>query len=147
MVAARAPEALAAVRAARPRPAVLDVGPLPPPYHGGAVATRILLDSAVAERFRLVHLDTTDRRGMDNIGRLDAGNVRLALMHALRFLRLLRTASPAIVYVPLAQNRLGFVRDALFLVPARWSNVRVVVHVHGGGFRDFNDRTDALTRA
>ncbi|MGH7504310.1 MAG: glycosyltransferase family 4 protein [Longimicrobiales bacterium] len=105
-----------------------------------------MLDSAVGERFRFVHLDTTDRRGMDNIGRLDFGNVRLAFVHALRFLRLLRAASPALVYVPLAQNRLGFVRDVLFLAPARWSHVRVVVHVHGGGFRDFHDRTDGLTR-
>jgi glycosyltransferase involved in cell wall biosynthesis len=128
-------------------PTALVIGPLPPPWHGGAVATRQLLDSALAERFRLVHLDTTDDRGMANIGRFDAGNVRLACAHLLRFWRLLRREDPDLVYVPLAQNRLGFLRDALFLLSARLRARRVIVHLHGGGFRAFYRETDPLTRA
>jgi len=142
-----APTAANGVRPARTRHTVLVVGPLPPPHHGGAVATRTLLESPLAERYRLVHLDTTDRRGMDNIGRLDPGNIRLALLHGLRFVRLLRFESPALVYVPLAQNRLGFLRDVLFMVPTLFSKARLVVHVHGGGFRAFHDGTDPVMRA
>ena len=134
-------------RAEQRAPTALVIGPLPPPWHGGAVATRQLLDSALAERFRLVHLDTTDDRGMANIGRFDAGNVRLAFAHLLRFWRLLRREDPDLVYVPLAQNRLGFLRDALFLLSARLRARRVVVHLHGGGFRAFYRETDPLTRA
>jgi glycosyltransferase involved in cell wall biosynthesis len=125
---------------------VLVIGPLPPPYHGGSVATRTLLASAVGQRFRLVHVDTTDGRGMDNIGRLDAGNIGLALTHLRRYLRLLRRERPDLVYVPLAQNRLGILRDALFLLPARMLRIRVVLHFHGGGFREFYERTDPATR-
>jgi glycosyltransferase involved in cell wall biosynthesis len=111
------------------------------------VATRTLLTSVLADRFRLVHLDTTDRRGIDNIGRLDVGNVARAFVHCFRYLRLLRAERPQMVYVPVAQNRLGFLRDALFLLPARMLSKRVVVHVHGGGFRAFVEGTDPLTRA
>src|SRR5690606_5523973 len=125
----------------------LVVGPVPPPYHGGAVATRNLLQSPVADRFRLVHLDTTDRRGLENIGRLDARNVGLAFTHFARFVRLLRRERPELVYVPLAQSRLGFLRDALFLLAARAAGSRVVVHFHGGGFREFYDESDPVTSA
>lgn len=133
-------------RRAATRPSALVVGPLPPPFHGGAVATQTLLASPLAERFRLLHLDTADRRGMENMGRLDAGNIGLAFTHLVRYLRLLRAEQPELVYVPLAQNRLGFLRDALFLLPARMMGKRVIVHVHGGGFRAFVDGTDAVTR-
>jgi glycosyltransferase involved in cell wall biosynthesis len=131
----------------RSRPTVLVVGPLPPPYHGGAVATSYVLGSELAERFRLVHVDTRDTRGQQNMGRLDLRNVVLAFRHARMFLTSLLREAPALVYVPIAQNRLGYLRDCLFLVPALLAGRRVVVHVHAGGFRDFYDGADPLTRA
>jgi glycosyltransferase involved in cell wall biosynthesis len=147
VIATAAREAPNTSAPARRLPTALVIGPLPPPYHGGAIATQTLLASAVTGRFRLLHLDTTDRRGFGNMGRLEAGNIALALRHLVRYLRLLREEPPDLVYVPLAQNRLGFLRDALFLLPARLLGKRVVVHVHGGGFRDFFEGTDPLTRA
>lgn len=128
------------------RPTVLIVGPLPPPYHGGAVATSYVLGSRLAERYRLVHIDTRDARGQANMGRLDVRNVLLAFRHARVFLRSLVREDPALVYVPIAQNRLGFLRDCLFLGPALLAGKRVVVHVHAGGFREFYDGADPLTR-
>lgn len=121
------------------RPAILVIGPLPPPYHGGSVATSLVLRSRVQQELRVVHLDTTDRRGLRNIGRLDLGNVYLGLRHLAMLLRLLLVERPAAVYVPLAQNRLGLLRDAAFVVPSILSRRRVLLHVHGGGLREFHD--------
>jgi len=45
------------------KPKILVVGPVPPPYHGGAVVTENLLSSRVLrQQFELMHLDTSDRR-------------------------------------------------------------------------------------
>jgi hypothetical protein len=45
------------------KPKILVVGPVPPPYHGGAVVTENLLSSRVSrQQFELMHLDTSDRR-------------------------------------------------------------------------------------
>jgi glycosyltransferase involved in cell wall biosynthesis len=129
-----------------PRPRVLVIGPLPPPYHGGSIATRYLLSSSLEREFELIHVDTTDRRGLENIGRLDAGNVGFALLHFARFLRVLVRRQPELVYVPIAQNRLGFLRDCLFLIPALAAGKPLVVHVHGGGTAHFIANTDPLTR-
>jgi glycosyltransferase involved in cell wall biosynthesis len=120
------------------RPVVV-IGPLPPPFHGGAVATSLVLRSRLATACRIHHLDTTDRRGLDNIGRFEPGNVALALRHCARLLRLLAGERRAALYVPLAQNTLGLLRDATFVVPALLWRRRVIIHLHGSGFRDFYD--------
>jgi glycosyltransferase involved in cell wall biosynthesis len=83
---------------------------------------------------------------MDNSGRLDLRNVYLALLHGIRFWTLLMTERPSIVYVPIAQNTLGFLRDSLFMIPARWLRARLVIHLHGGGFGQFYESTHALVR-
>ncbi|MBX6363102.1 MAG: glycosyltransferase family 4 protein [Gemmatimonadetes bacterium] len=123
------------------------VGPTPPPYHGGAVATRYLLESGLGDDVELIHLDTSDRRDLRNIGRFDVTNVALALKHGVTCLWLLLRRRPDVVYVPIAQNRLGFLRDSLFLLAALALRRRIVLHVHGGHFRAFYEGTDALTRA
>jgi glycosyltransferase involved in cell wall biosynthesis len=128
------------------RPKVLFVGPTPPPYQGVAVATDCLLHSSLADDFQLIHLDTSDRRPMDNSEHLDFMNVYLALVHGLRFCTLLITKRPSIVYVPIAQNTLGFLRDSLFMLPARWRGARLVIHLHGGGFAQFYRSANFLTR-
>jgi glycosyltransferase involved in cell wall biosynthesis len=138
---------VAAGAATATAPGVIVVGPLPPPYHGGAVATRYVLDSDVARRCRIIHVDTTDPRGLENIGRFDAGNVALALRHALAMLAALATQRPAAAYVPVAQNRLGLLRDAALILPALLLRRRLVVHLHGSGIRELHDSTDPLTRA
>jgi glycosyltransferase involved in cell wall biosynthesis len=116
---------------------VLLVGPVPPPFHGGSVVTKMLLDSPLRERFEFLHLDTTDRRGVENIGRLDFGNLRLAAEHGARFLGMLLRSRADLVCLPVAQNSLGFLRDALFLAPSVLRRVPLVLHFHNGAYREF----------
>ena len=122
------------------------IGPVPPPYHGGAVATANVLSSEAARHWRVLHHDITDRRGLENIGRLDAGNVILGLRHAVGFLRVLITRRPALVYLALAQNTLAVLRDATFILPALLLQRRVVIHLHAGGFRAYYANTSAPMR-
>ena len=44
------------------KPAVILVGPLPPPIHGVTISTQRLLNSALREKLDLRHLDTSDHR-------------------------------------------------------------------------------------
>jgi glycosyltransferase involved in cell wall biosynthesis len=114
------------------RETVLIIGPTPPPAHGISVLTELLLRSDLKQSFEVVHLDTADRRTLDNVGRLELGNVALALYHGARFLWLLLRRRPALVYLPVSESRLGFLRDCLFLVPCRVFRIRLVLHLHGG---------------
>jgi glycosyltransferase involved in cell wall biosynthesis len=131
----------------RGRSRILVVGPTPPPLHGVAVVTRNLLESELAQRYDLVHVDTRDGRGVANIGRLDAGNVWRAGLHAGRFLSALLRSRPDAVYMPVAQNTLGFLRDALFMGVALPAGVPLILHFHGGGFDRFHAAAGPSVRA
>src|SRR5436305_295717 len=98
---------------------VLMVGAAPPPYHGSIVLFWSLMNSPLREQFQLVHLDISDHRDLENIGRFDLENVRLGVRHALACHRTLRGVRPDLVYVPIAMNPLAFLRDSLFLHLAR----------------------------
>ncbi len=126
---------------------ILAIGPLPPPYNGMSVASAYLLGMSDRDGLAFYHLDTADTRGLANVGRLDLVNVVLAIRHGVRFVRLLLAVRPDVVYVPIAQNALGSLRDALFLVPARLAGKAVVVHLHGSYFAEFYRRSSRPMRA
>ena len=111
---------------------VLIIGPTPPPAHGISVLTDILLRSDLKQSFEVVHLDTADRRTLDNVGRFEFHNVLLALYHGARFHWLLLSKRPAVVYMPVSESVPGFLRDCLFLLPSRLWGIPVVLHLHGG---------------
>lgn len=130
------------------RPKVLVIGPTPPPFFGVAVNTKALLaHPALNARFELLHLDTSDRRDVGNVGRFDLTNVTLALRHGARFLAMLARHRPDIVYLPISPSFLGLVRDLQFLVPAAMSGRTLVIHQRGGQMRDRLRRADPVLRA
>lgn len=127
---------------------ILIVGPTPPPFHGVAVNTRALLDCAIINRdFDLVHLDTADRRTLANLGRFDWTNVWLALKHAVLFAGKLVGHRPRVVYVPICQNTLGFLRDCLFMLPAIFTGRKLVLHLRGGYFRRFYETAPSVLKS
>jgi len=132
----------------RRRASILVIGPTPPPFHGVAVNTRALLDCEVINRdFDLVHLDTADRRTLANLGRFDWTNVWLALKHAVLFAGKLVGHRPRVVYVPICQNTLGFLRDCLFMLPAILTGRKLVLHLRGGYFRRFYETAPSVLKS
>jgi glycosyltransferase involved in cell wall biosynthesis len=123
------------------------IGPIPPPAHGVSVFTATLLSSALKESFQLIHLDISDRRTLRNVGRFDLRNVVLAVCHGLHFQWLLLSEHPQLIYLPISETNLGFLRDCLFLVPARLFGFRVVAQFHGGYFDTLYADTNLLLRA
>lgn len=105
-----------------------------------------LLKSNLIRRFEIIFLDIADRRGLTNVGQFEWINLLLALRHGLMFVWLLLFKRPDIVYICIAQNTLGYLRDCLFLIPSKLLGRKVVVHLHGGGFRNYFDKTSFLMR-
>jgi glycosyltransferase involved in cell wall biosynthesis len=124
----------------------LIIGPTPPPYHGVAVSTQLILDSPAFQGFRLVHLDTADRRGIENIGAFEWGNITLGLWHCAKFLGLLARHRPHMVYLPISQGIGGYLRDLMFLLPAQWFGTPTVVHLRGSEFYTFYAEASPLVQ-
>jgi glycosyltransferase involved in cell wall biosynthesis len=112
------------------------IGPVPPPYHGVTVSTRLLVASEeLRRRFRVEHLDTSDHRTAHNIGRWDLRNVIIALTSALALARRLR-GDTGVVYLPLSQGTAGLVRDCLYIQLSSRAGWKVAAHLRGGEFQD-----------
>ncbi len=140
-------QAEAAPASAR-RPRLLVVGPTPPPHHGVAVYTDLLLRTReLHAALDVVHLDTADRRSLENLGQLDPTNAALALAHAGRLARLIRRARPDVIYLPISRNRWGYLRDTLLIAVARLGRVPVITHLHGSDLRVFMEESSAALRA
>jgi len=119
----------------RRRPVLLLVGPVPPPFIGPAVATdRLIRSSVIAANFDVVHLDTSDRHGWDDIGKLSLRNISIALGHGWRCLRLIMRHRPAVVYVQIDRRLWGFIRDMQFMLAARLFRAELLVHLRAGRF-------------
>jgi glycosyltransferase involved in cell wall biosynthesis len=116
---------------------VLAVGPLPQPYNGMTVVTATILSSWLRECFDIVHVDTSDHRTISNVGRLDLTNIALGLKATADVVRALARRDIEVVYLPIAKNRLGFLRDAPLLLAARATRRTTVVHFHARGFDEF----------
>lgn len=116
---------------------LLIIGPTPPPYHGVAVAIRNLLQSDLVKRFRAHHLDLADRRGIQHVNKPDLHDVILFVRQWLKLVGVLINACPAVSYLVLSQSTIGFLRDSLLIWPAYLRGSHIVLHLHGGNFREW----------
>lgn len=116
---------------------VLLIGPTPPPFHGVAVAVQTLLQSCIVEQFRVCHLDLADRRGIQYVNKPDLHDVALFLQQWLKLVNILVRAYPRLTYLVLSQSTIGFLRDSLLIWPAYLRGSHIVLHLHGGNFREW----------
>lgn len=119
------------------KPLILLIGPTPPPFHGVAVAIQTLLNSSLSEKFHLAHLDLADRRGIQHVNKPDIHDVALFVRQWFRLIAMLIRIRPAVTYLVLSQSTVGFLRDSFLLWPAWLRGSRLVIHLHGGNFRDW----------
>jgi len=120
------------------RKRILVIGPLPPPYAGVEIMTDVLLRGLKhTGHFSILHLNTHDPRGSANKGRLDFYNIYYAFMHFFQLAIILLREDPCIVYLPISQNTLGFIRDSMLIILSAAFNKKVVVHLHGAYFHKF----------
>jgi hypothetical protein len=125
------------------RKRILVVGPVPPPFHGVATFTRDLLEFGRHPDFELLHLDTSDRRDAGNIGKWDVQNVQLGFSNVAQLAASNLKSNIDYVYIPISQNVPAFLRDTLFILQSRMMLKKVVLHLHGGYFREFYDAAPA----
>jgi glycosyltransferase involved in cell wall biosynthesis len=116
---------------------LIVIGPVPPPLHGVTISTSLVLANRVLhERFDVEHLDTSDHRSRENVGRWELRNVVLGIRDALRLGSRL-PCGRGVVYLPISQSTPGFIRDSLFLHLSRLAGWKVALHLRGGEFRRF----------
>jgi len=125
---------------------ILVLSPLPPPYMGPTMATGIILNSELKNEFTLIHLDTSDHRELDHLNKFDFRNVFLAIKHGVILFWLIITRMPHLIYIPVSQTTLGYVRDSAYIVLSKIFGRKVICHLRGGNFKNWYDSSNSLIR-
>jgi glycosyltransferase involved in cell wall biosynthesis len=124
---------------------IIFLGPLPPPYMGPSLATEVLLNSKLKDEFDLIHLDTSDHRGLETLGAIDFWNIYLPLKFYVILIKLIITKKPDLVYIPISQETLGYLKDSIFIIISKLFRRKVVCHLRGGNFKNWLNRASSAT--
>lgn len=129
------------------KPSLLIVGAVPPPFNGPNMATAKLIKAHnMCSAFRVLFLDISDHRDLKNLGRFDLKNVYLGVRHIIRFLVLVCSERPGIVYLGISQGVWGYLRDLGFILPAIIMRRKLVIHLRGSQFKElFNSLSPILS--
>lgn len=125
---------------------IIFLGKLPPPYIGPALACQMILNSTLKDEFELIHLDTSDHRDINTLGKIDVGNIYHAISQYWRMFRLLLKYPAAMVYIPAGQTTIGYLRDAVFIVMAKMAGRKVITHLRGGNFLNWYNQAPSFAR-
>jgi glycosyltransferase involved in cell wall biosynthesis len=129
---------------------VIVVGPLPPPFMGPAIGTEMVRSAFVSAGATAVHVNTQDRRTgesfVDQIGSFDLRNAWLAILHICQLAARVLRHSADVVYIPIAQNRLGYLRDVALMSTARLLRRDIVVHLRGSELQKFVHQSSPAER-
>lgn len=113
---------------------------------GPTLATEIILDSGLSETFELLHLDTSHHDTLATLGAISQRNVFSALKHAAQLVATVARERPDIVYIPISQTTIGYLKDSLFILLSKALGRKVVCHLRGGHFRQWFDSANAAVR-
>ena len=125
---------------------IIFMAPTPPPYMGPSIAAQIILNSRFVDEFNVIHIDTVDRRPLNNLGKFDLTNIYLALKHYLLLFHRLLFSKANLVYIPICQETIGFLRDVPFIVLSKLFGKKVVLHLRGGHFREFYNSSNKVMK-
>ncbi len=128
------------------RPRVLILGKLPPPYIGPAVATKIILESALTEYFELHHFDTKINNDVAQMGSFKWYKISVIRGLYKAFRQTLISVQPQIVLIPIGQTSAGFLKDIPFIRNAAKSGAKVIIQLRGSEWRDWYNGLDILRR-
>ncbi|MFC1546349.1 glycosyltransferase family 4 protein, partial [bacterium] len=107
----------------------------PPPYHGVVKMMEIAADSDVlALNFKITQFNILTAKSAEKRGSLSFINIFYNLLNLLRYIIKLILVKPDIVYMSLAQNTFGFLRDSFFILTAKLLRAKICAHFHAGDF-------------
>jgi hypothetical protein len=126
---------------------ILILGKLPPPYFGPAIATDIILNSALKKDFSLIHFDTKLNQSVEGIGKFKPVKIYYILRQYFRFIKLLSKSRGALVLVPISQSTTGFIKDSIFIILSKLFGLRSIIHLRGSNLRKWFENTNSGLRA
>jgi len=125
---------------------IILLGSYPPPYHGSSIYLRGLTDLLLKDGdFKVYIVDSSDKKNdISNMGKIDFSNVYFSLkaLFSLTFILILKKID--ILYVPISQNKLAYLRDGIAVILGKVFRTKVIIHLHGSYFLEFYEKSSSF---
>lgn len=125
---------------------VVIIGKLPPPFMGPAIATQVLLNSDLKNRFELVHFNNTVNKTIKTQGKVEASKIFRSFGFYWSFFQLLRSEKPDLVLIPISQTTVGFVKDSPYIIISKWLSKKTLIQLRGSNLKTWLKGASGLTR-
>lgn len=113
---------------------------------GPSIATEILLKSSLKDKFELIHLDTKINHKISSFGTLSFGKVFRNISIYFKMISLTQKKKPDIVLIPISQTTMGFLKDSLFILIAKFFGRNVVLQLRGSNFKTWVNKSSSLNK-
>jgi glycosyltransferase involved in cell wall biosynthesis len=116
---------------------ILMLGKLPPPYMGPSVATEIILNSSLKNKFDLIHLDTKANESLLTLGKWSLKKIITNNRIYFKMWKMVSKNKPDLVWIPISQTTVGFIKDSVFIIISRLFGRKVILHLRGSDFKNW----------
>ncbi|HLF35583.1 MAG TPA: glycosyltransferase family 4 protein [Cyclobacteriaceae bacterium] len=113
------------------------IGQTPPPFHGQAVATKLLLEGNY-KKIKLFHIRLAFSAEISEVGKFSTGKIwHLFAIICRIFIYRFRHRIHTLYYMPVGNKSVPFFRDVVILANTRWLFKEVIFHFRVGGILRF----------
>jgi len=124
---------------------ILFIVHLPPPVHGTTKVCQSIMESRqINEAFDCYYLNCSGSLSMDDVNRLSIRKLMRLFKASVSIVKQLVFRRYDLVYMTMDVSGFAFLKDSLHIVIAKLFQRKVVVHLHGRGFREFRSRNRVL---
>ncbi len=126
---------------------ILILGKLPPPYMGPSIATEILLNSDLKNRFDLIHLDTKINKTLSSFGKWNYNKLIKNISVYFKMIKFLSSQKPDLVLIPISQTTTGFIKDSVFIFLASLFRKKILIQLRGSDIKNWLSKSSSFTKA
>lgn len=130
-----------------PKPGILILGKLPPPFMGPAIATQILLQSGLNDYYKLIHLDTRINTSLESLGKWSINKISVSVRIYFRMLRICLKQKPELILIPISQTSTGFIKDFVFITIGKLTGRKIVLQLRGSNFVNWQNKSSSVMKA
>jgi glycosyltransferase involved in cell wall biosynthesis len=124
---------------------VLILGHYPPPAIGPAVATKIISESRLKEKFDL-HIFKTNTSNINHLGKFMFSKVLINFKMYVKFFFLLKSTKFNLLLVPVSQTTIGYLKDSIFLLIGRMYGIKIITQLRGSNWVEWLKSSNGFLR-
>jgi len=126
---------------------IMILGKIPPPYMGPSIATQIILDSSLKDRFELLHIDTRVNTSLNTMGKFSLVKLFKSVSIWVKMFFAILIKRPSLVVIPISQSTGGYLKDLVFILIAKLTFRKTLIHLRGSNFKNWLNTSSSFTRA